>query len=123
MLQIWKKHGVMVYAGYITGFPFDTRESILRDLEIIKRELAIEVVEFFYLTPLPGSEDHQRLTNTGVLDGPGHEQVLALRARHASHEDERRGVGARPITRPGRAITTASTSSASCGAPRRTENR
>ena len=37
MLQIWKKHGVMVYAGYITGFPFDTPESILRDVEIIKR--------------------------------------------------------------------------------------
>ena len=29
----------MTYAGYITGFPFDSRESILRDLEILKREL------------------------------------------------------------------------------------
>ena len=83
MLQIWKKHGVMVYAGYITGFPFDTRETILRDLEILKRELAIEVVEIFYLTPLPGSEDHQRLTNEGTwMDPDMNKYSLSERVTH-----------------------------------------
>jgi len=83
MLQIWKKHGVMVYAGYITGFPHDTRETILRDMEILKRELAIEVVEIFYLTPLPGSEDHQRLTNTGVwMDPDMNKYSLSERVTH-----------------------------------------
>ena len=47
-------------AGYILGFPADTKESILRDIEIIKRELPLDILEFFFLTPLPGSEDHQR---------------------------------------------------------------
>jgi hypothetical protein len=83
MLQIWKKHGVMVYAGYITGFPFDTPEAIARDVEILKKELAIEVVEFFYLTPLPGSEDHQRLTNTGVwMDPDMNKYSLSERVTH-----------------------------------------
>ena len=51
----------MTYAGYILGFPNDTPNSILHDIEVIKRELPIDVLEFFYLTPLPGSEDHQKL--------------------------------------------------------------
>jgi len=83
MLQIWKKHGVMVYAGYITGFPFDTPEAIARDVDILKKELAIEVVEFFYLTPLPGSEDHQRLTNAGVwMDPDMNKYSLSERVTH-----------------------------------------
>jgi tRNA A37 methylthiotransferase MiaB len=90
MLQIWKKHGVMVYAGYITGFPFDSRETILRDIEILKRELAIEVLEIFYLTPLPGSEDHQRLTNQGVwMDPDMNKYSLSERVtHHAKMSDE-----------------------------------
>src|SRR4029077_16829704 len=57
MLLEWQKAGVLVYAGYITGFPHDTVESVLNDLEVIKRELPIDVLEIHYLTPLPGSED------------------------------------------------------------------
>ena len=60
MLQKWRNHGAITYAGYILGFPADTKESILRDIEIIKRELPIDILEFFFLTPLPGSEDHKR---------------------------------------------------------------
>ncbi|MDK9697396.1 MAG: radical SAM protein [Siculibacillus sp.] len=59
MLQQWWKHGVAIYAGYIIGFPADTKEKILRDIEIIKRELPINVLEFFFLSPLPGSADHK----------------------------------------------------------------
>ncbi|MGH6922355.1 MAG: B12-binding domain-containing radical SAM protein, partial [Propylenella sp.] len=85
MLQIWKQHGVMVYCGYITGFPHDTSAAILRDVEILKRELAIEVVEFFYLTPLPGSEDHQRLTNEGAwMDPDMNKYSLSERVTHHS---------------------------------------
>ncbi len=42
-------------------FRTDTPETIRRDLEIIKRELPVDIMEFFILTPLPGSRDHQRL--------------------------------------------------------------
>jgi hypothetical protein len=65
MLQEWRAHGATTYAGYILGFPHDTRESILRDVEIIKRELPIELLEFYQLTPLPGSEDHRTLLGRG----------------------------------------------------------
>ncbi len=51
----------ITYAGYILGFPNDTVESILHDIDVIKRELPVDLLEFFYLTPLPGSEDHLKL--------------------------------------------------------------
>jgi hypothetical protein len=70
MLQRWREAGVMTLAGYILGFPSDTPESIARDIEIIKRELPIDLMEFFVLTPLPGSEDHQRLHKEGVWMDP-----------------------------------------------------
>jgi hypothetical protein len=70
LLLAWKQAGVMTYAGYILGFPNDTVESILHDIEIIKRELPLDLLEFFYLTPLPGSEDHKKLYTAGVaMDG------------------------------------------------------
>ena len=66
MLLAWKKARVTVFAGYILGFPTDTRESILRDIGIIQRELPLDLLEFHVLTPLPGSEDHQRLYKAGI---------------------------------------------------------
>jgi radical SAM superfamily enzyme YgiQ (UPF0313 family) len=61
MLLAWKDHGVITYAGYIIGFPGDTKDSVLRDIDVIMRELPVDILEFFYLTPLPGSEDHKKL--------------------------------------------------------------
>jgi len=54
MLLAWRAQKVMTYAGYILGFPTDTPE------------LPVDILEFFYLTPLPGSEDHKNLTARGV---------------------------------------------------------
>jgi hypothetical protein len=70
MLQKWREHGAITYAGYIIGFPGDTKESVRRDVEIIKRELPLDILEFFFLTPLPGSEDHQRLSREGAWMDP-----------------------------------------------------
>jgi radical SAM superfamily enzyme YgiQ (UPF0313 family) len=70
MLLQWKHAGITSIAGYILGFPSDTPESIGRDVEIIKRELPIDLLQFFCLTPLPGSEDHQRLYQAGVPMDP-----------------------------------------------------
>ena len=70
MLLEWKRVGIMTFAGYILGFPNDTPESIRHDLEIIKRELPLDALEFFVLTPLPGSEDHKVLYEKGVWMDP-----------------------------------------------------
>jgi radical SAM family protein len=70
MLLEWKRVGIMTFAGYILGFPNDTPESIRHDLEIIKRELPLDMLEFFVLTPLPGSEDHKVLAEKGVWMDP-----------------------------------------------------
>jgi radical SAM superfamily enzyme YgiQ (UPF0313 family) len=70
LLLAWKAVGAVTYAGYILGFPNDTPESIRRDIAIIQRELPIDIMEFFCLTPLPGSEDHQILYRKGVAMDP-----------------------------------------------------
>jgi hypothetical protein len=70
MLLAWKDAHVTTYAGYILGFPDDTEESILHDIAVIKKELPVDLLEFFYLTPLPGSEDHLKLHNAGIWMDP-----------------------------------------------------
>ena len=70
MFQLWKEHGIMTYAGFIMGLPKDTPESIKRDIELIQRELPVDVLEFTMLTPLPGSEDHKVLYEKGVWMDP-----------------------------------------------------
>jgi radical SAM superfamily enzyme YgiQ (UPF0313 family) len=66
MLLAWKAQGIMTIAGYILGFPADTPTSIRRDIVIMQRELPLDIIEFFCLTPLPGSEDHQVLWKEGI---------------------------------------------------------
>ena len=70
MLLAWKAQGIITLAGYILGFPSDTPETIRRDIAIIQEELPLDVIEFFCLTPLPGSEDHQVLWKKGVAMDP-----------------------------------------------------
>jgi hypothetical protein len=65
MLLAWKKARIVTYAGYILGFPADTPASIRRDIEIMKKELPVDILAFYFLTPLPGSEDHKILWQKG----------------------------------------------------------
>lgn len=83
MLQMWRDHGAITYAGYILGFPADTKESIARDIEIIKKELPVDILEFFFLTPLPGSEDHKTLWTKNVwMDSDMNKYDLNHRVSH-----------------------------------------
>ena len=70
MLLAWKSIGAVTYAGYILGFPNDTPETIRRDIAIVQNELPVDILEFFILTPLPGSEDHQILYRKGIAMDP-----------------------------------------------------
>ena len=70
MLLAWKAQGIITLAGYILGFTSDTPEMIRRDIAIIQEELPLDIIEFFCLTPLPGSEDHQVLWKKDVAMDP-----------------------------------------------------
>ena len=70
MFMAWKKHPVFIICGYIIGFPNDTYDGILRDIEIIKTQLPVDAIYLNFLTPLPGSEDHKRLYESGVWMDP-----------------------------------------------------
>ena len=70
MLLAWKKARVLTYCGYILGFPNDTPDAILHDIRVIQKELPVDLLEFFYLTPLPGSEDHRKLHEAGSWMDP-----------------------------------------------------
>jgi len=70
MFLAWRAQRVITYAGYILGFPGDTPERIARDIRIVQQELPVDLLEFFILTPLPGSADHQQLYKNGVWMDP-----------------------------------------------------
>ena len=91
MLLAWKAQGIFTYAGYILGFPADTAESIRRDIEIIQRELPLDIVEWVILTPVPGSEDHKILWKKGEWMDPNlndydFEHVVAGHGRMSREE-------------------------------------
>lgn len=67
MLQQWKRVGISTMTGYIVGFDADTPERLRRDIEIIKRELPIDLMEILIMTPLPGSEDHKVMWDAGAV--------------------------------------------------------
>ena len=123
MLQKWRKHGAITYAGYILGFPADTKESILRDIEIIKRELPLDILEFFMLTPLPGSEDHKVLCENGVWMDPDLNKYDVSHRRHASSEDVGRGMGGGVSRRVAGLLLRRSIGARSCAAPRLSPTR
>ena len=117
MLQKWRAHGALTYAGYILGFPADTKESILRDIEIIERELPLDILEFFFLTPLPGSEDHKRLHAKGVwMDPDINKYDLNHRVSHHAENDTTPN-GRRLTARHGSLFIPSIISARSCGAP------
>ncbi len=90
MLQAWHRVGTLTYAGYIIGFPGDTPATIERDIHIIQRELPVDLLEFFMLTPLPGSEDHKKLHLAGVPMERDLNQydLVHVTTRHATMSDD-----------------------------------
>ncbi len=116
MFLAWRQAKVMTYAGYILGFPTDTPESIARDIEIIKKELPVDILEFFYLTPLPGSEDHKNLHRARGPDGSRHEQIRSRARLHRASASCRRRPGSASMPTRGRAIIPTPMSKPSCGA-------
>ena len=91
MFQLWREQGIVTYAGFIMGLPGDTPETILRDLEIIQREVPVDLLELTILTPLPGSEDHLNLHKQGVWMDPDLNkydlECVTFKHRTMSHDE------------------------------------
>jgi radical SAM superfamily enzyme YgiQ (UPF0313 family) len=62
----WHKAGVAVHAGYMLGFPFDAADCGRIAARTLKK-LGFDIVSFFIMTPLPGTEDQVRYRNEGAI--------------------------------------------------------
>jgi len=65
LIQAYRDGGISSHVGYILGFPFDTVDSIRRDVKFLTEEVQPDHASFFMLTPLPGSIDHLHMLRRG----------------------------------------------------------
>ena len=62
----WHKVGVAVHAGYMLGFPFDAADCGRIAARTLKK-IGFDIVSFFIMTPLPGTEDQVRYSKEGAI--------------------------------------------------------
>ncbi len=62
----WHRVGVSVHAGYMLGFPFDGTDCG-RIAARMLRKIGFDIVSFFLMTPLPGTEDQVRFASEGRI--------------------------------------------------------
>src|ERR1700691_2129114 len=62
----WHRFGISVHAGYMLGFPFDGPDCG-RIAARTLRKLRFDIVSFFIMTPLPGTEDQVRCAKEGSI--------------------------------------------------------
>jgi radical SAM superfamily enzyme YgiQ (UPF0313 family) len=65
LIQEYRDNDISAHVGYILGFPFDTVDSIRRDLRFLMEEVRPDHASFFILMPLPGSMDHLNMKRRG----------------------------------------------------------
>lgn len=66
LIEAYREEGIVTHVGYIVGFPFDTPDSLRRDMDVLRNEVKPDHASFFMLTPLPGSQDHVRMLSSGA---------------------------------------------------------
>jgi radical SAM superfamily enzyme YgiQ (UPF0313 family) len=62
----WHRHGVAVHCGYMIGFPFDEPECGRQSAEWLL-DVGVDLASFFVVTPLPGTEDHDKAVREGTI--------------------------------------------------------
>ncbi len=62
----WHRHGVAVHCGYMIGFPFDRPECGRQSAEWLL-DVGVDLASFFVVTPLPGTEDHDKAVRDGTI--------------------------------------------------------
>ena len=66
VVENWHRAGISVHAGYMLGFPFDGPDCG-RIAGKTLRQLGFDIVSFFIMTPLPGTEDQIRYAKEGQI--------------------------------------------------------
>lgn len=66
MMDLYHEGGIATHIAYIIGFPFDTLESVKKDIQRLRSEIGAAQASFFMLTPLPGSEDYQYFMSNSI---------------------------------------------------------
>ena len=66
VVENWHRVGISVHAGYMLGFPFDAADCG-RIAARTLRKLGFDIVSFFIMTPLPGTEDQVRFAKEGSI--------------------------------------------------------
>jgi radical SAM superfamily enzyme YgiQ (UPF0313 family) len=65
LIQAYRSSDISTHVGYIIGFPFDSVDSVRRDLNYLMQEVRPDHASFFILMPLPGSTDHLLMMRRG----------------------------------------------------------
>jgi anaerobic magnesium-protoporphyrin IX monomethyl ester cyclase len=65
--ELLRRHGIGIIAGFITGHPDDTRESVVKDFRAI-RALKPDLFYPQYLTPYPKTEIREELLAAGLVE-------------------------------------------------------
>jgi len=66
VVENWHKVGISVHAGYMLGFPFDGPDCGRLAAKTL-RKIGFDIVSFFIMTPLPGTEDQVRYAKDGQI--------------------------------------------------------
>jgi radical SAM superfamily enzyme YgiQ (UPF0313 family) len=70
----WHRVGVSVHAGYMLGFPFDGPDCGRVAARVLKK-IGFDIVSFFIMTPLPGTEDAVRYKKENAIIDPDFNQL------------------------------------------------
>jgi hypothetical protein len=62
----WHRQGVSVHCGYMIGFPFDGPECGRQSAEWLL-DVGVDLASFFIVTPLPGTEDHDKAVRESLI--------------------------------------------------------
>ena len=65
LIEAYRNSDISTHVGYIIGFPYDTVDSVRRDLNFLMQEVRPDHASFFILMPLPGSADHLMMVRRG----------------------------------------------------------
>ena len=117
MLQKWRAHGALTYAGYILGFPGDTQGVDPARHRDHQARTAARRARILLPHPAAGLRGSPEPVEAGRLDGPRHQQIRPQPPRFASSQDVGRGMGGGLSRRRGTPFIRPSTCGRSCAAP------